>query len=382
VRTMNIYISENIKKLRKEKGITQETLSEHLGISCQAISKWERGETFPDITMLIPISSYFGVSTDQLLGVDNVKNQEKIQQYLDQYDKLSYLGKDKEKCDLIRQAYKEFPNDWGIVYNHLMSLLYDPYIESSNQFPGIPTHIEEMKRLCNYILDECTNENFRYEALSLMIEIYKHQNEKEKAISIIERFPNGYWSKGVEYECYYESGSPDWWHWIRFNINDFSSRLISKFRNCAVYSQSSPKERIMQFQKAIDFINLLYENKDFGRNHSQLYDLYSHMSEIYIQLEDYENAKKHLDLSLYHAKQYDQLQEITTHTSFFVQGNTFNKSEVYYAYESNSLKMQLEYISATSVYNSVRNTDWFKEILGKYRPYASDSKEVASGGEI
>lgn len=40
---MNIYFSENIKKLRKERQLTQETLAEYLGVSFQAVSKWERG---------------------------------------------------------------------------------------------------------------------------------------------------------------------------------------------------------------------------------------------------------------------------------------------------------------------------------------------------
>ena len=75
---MNMYIGENIKRLRREKNITQEKLAEHLRISCQAISKWERGETFPDITLVIPIAGYFGVSTDELLGVDHAKNEQKI----------------------------------------------------------------------------------------------------------------------------------------------------------------------------------------------------------------------------------------------------------------------------------------------------------------
>ncbi len=67
---MEITIGENIKRLRRSRGMTQEQLAEILNISNAAISKWERGDSFPDITMLFPIADYFGISVDQLMGHD------------------------------------------------------------------------------------------------------------------------------------------------------------------------------------------------------------------------------------------------------------------------------------------------------------------------
>ena len=65
---MEITIGENIKRLRLEKGITQEQLAEILNVSNAAVSKWERGGSFPDITLLFPLSDYFGISLDELMG--------------------------------------------------------------------------------------------------------------------------------------------------------------------------------------------------------------------------------------------------------------------------------------------------------------------------
>ena len=74
---MNIYFNENIKRLRKERDLTQEGLSDYLGVSFQAVSKWERGESYPDIKMLPEIAAFFNVTIDELLGTDKTRRNKK-----------------------------------------------------------------------------------------------------------------------------------------------------------------------------------------------------------------------------------------------------------------------------------------------------------------
>jgi len=81
-----IYFGETLKKLRKEKELTQEVLAEFLGVSFQAVSKWERNESYPDLSMLPVIAGFFSVSTDTLLGVDKAADEAKIQEYIDKYE--------------------------------------------------------------------------------------------------------------------------------------------------------------------------------------------------------------------------------------------------------------------------------------------------------
>lgn len=61
-------LSENIKKFRLEKNLTQEQLAAKLCISAQAVSKWETSDTYPDGTLLLPLARELGVSLDELFG--------------------------------------------------------------------------------------------------------------------------------------------------------------------------------------------------------------------------------------------------------------------------------------------------------------------------
>ena len=61
-------LSQNIRKFRQEKEMTQEQLANFLGVSAQAVSKWETSETYPDGALLVPLANVLGVSLDVLFG--------------------------------------------------------------------------------------------------------------------------------------------------------------------------------------------------------------------------------------------------------------------------------------------------------------------------
>lgn len=73
---MNIQLADRLVALRKENKLSQEALAEKLGLSRQAISKWERAEASPDTDNLISLAFLYGISLDQLLGNEQVKEQE------------------------------------------------------------------------------------------------------------------------------------------------------------------------------------------------------------------------------------------------------------------------------------------------------------------
>ena len=78
---MKLNIGETIKKLRKEREITQEEFAEVLGVSCQSVSRWENSSCYPDIELIPTIASFFGISTDKLMGIDEITEKENIEKY-------------------------------------------------------------------------------------------------------------------------------------------------------------------------------------------------------------------------------------------------------------------------------------------------------------
>ena len=69
-----IKVGEKIKELRQRKGRTQEALANELGVTAQAVSRWEKGICYPDMEVIPSIANYFGVSIDELFGYDNERS--------------------------------------------------------------------------------------------------------------------------------------------------------------------------------------------------------------------------------------------------------------------------------------------------------------------
>lgn len=80
-------IGDIIRKYRKNKGMTQEEMAACLGVTTPAVNKWEKGNTLPDITLLVPIARLLGITTDELLSFKTELADEEINQYLSNVQK-------------------------------------------------------------------------------------------------------------------------------------------------------------------------------------------------------------------------------------------------------------------------------------------------------
>lgn len=119
---MELLIGANIKRMRRERDLTQEELASHLGISFQSISKWERGDGYPDITMLPALASYFGISIDELLGMSESERNSRYCAINQMWADNNKSGAHQENVDLMRRALKAFPNDSPLLVQLSTSL--------------------------------------------------------------------------------------------------------------------------------------------------------------------------------------------------------------------------------------------------------------------
>jgi len=370
-----------IKALRRKMNLTQEELSERLNVSYQTISKWETNASLPDITMFPILANLFNVSTDELLGVDLAKKQVKIDAIIAEFDKLSNLGKEKEKFDYICRAYRDYPNDEKILQKYIWMLYYDPYFwedywdkkeegKLPESHPKVP-HKEEIIMLCERILKECFDEQLRYDAISLLSGIYSLMGNEEKALEYIKLLPHEL-QVGEMMELY-DRGSENWWKYARKDIYSTSEDFYVKIRNCANYAQSN-QESIRIYKKAVDFIKLIYDEGDYGFSNYNLSEAYLAMASLYCRECNYENCAKYLDLCFSYAKAYDELPEKTIHTSYLVRNYEFERSRVYSGYECNYVMHQLRSIQKCKHFDIIRNEPWFKDIIEKFTPFAKDVK--------
>ena len=112
---MMMYLPANLKKYRIAKGLTQEEVAAFLGITAQSVSKWERGESYPDITFLPALANIFETSVDLLIGMDAVRAEEtryNIHKTAVEYQKNGEYDK-AEKT--YREALLTYPNMPGMI---------------------------------------------------------------------------------------------------------------------------------------------------------------------------------------------------------------------------------------------------------------------------
>lgn len=135
-----------IKRLRKEKGYTQDQLANLLSVTPQAISRWENDSAMPDISLLIPIANVFSVSTDTLLEVDIARNHEHIADFAENALTFSppYGSKMAEKLAIYRDEVRKYPD--SIELREALYQILTHYVSLTGSFKD-PTITREMRCL-------------------------------------------------------------------------------------------------------------------------------------------------------------------------------------------------------------------------------------------
>lgn len=117
---MTNSIGQNIKRLRGEKGFTQEELAELINVTPQAVSKWENESGLPDISQIVPLASAFGVSTDTIFGTDGIDENAEALKITEEAMALQKYG-DAAGClaayDRLTEGLKKYPCSMTLLNN-------------------------------------------------------------------------------------------------------------------------------------------------------------------------------------------------------------------------------------------------------------------------
>ncbi|MCM1026006.1 MAG: helix-turn-helix domain-containing protein [Roseburia sp.] len=177
---MELKIGTKIRNLRKQKNISQEVLAQYLGVSFQAVSKWESGTTMPDVPMIPAIASFFGVSTDELFDYNQYELEKKIEEIV--AESVPYRGKDDARCEeILREGLKKYPGN-DVLLN---CLLY-----------SIPTpeRSDEVISICKSLIEGTKMDDVRYDACRILAETYAAMGETGLAKETIRRIPEIYFT--------------------------------------------------------------------------------------------------------------------------------------------------------------------------------------------
>lgn len=186
-------IGEKIKELRKEQNMTQAQLADKLGVSYQAVSKWENGTSSPDISLIPDITKAFSISADVLFDLVNpeVKKEEIYADYRDILDNTSsYLRARK----LLERAVKEFPMEYKF-YIMLGTMVFNciKNCDASIENPDIQYAVSCYDK----VIQGCDNiELVDYAKIGKCV-IYENLNLKEnvadstaEALNFMKKFPD------------------------------------------------------------------------------------------------------------------------------------------------------------------------------------------------
>ena len=160
-----IHFSENIIRLRRQRKITQEELAGFIGVTKASVSKWENGQSMPDVQLLPQLAAFFDVSIDALIGYDPQLSQEQIQKlYLEFTSDFSRLPFDKalEKVRAaVHRYYSCYPFLLQVCILYLNHYMLIPEEAMQKEF------LAETMELCDRILKNCKLVGVCNDAMSL-----------------------------------------------------------------------------------------------------------------------------------------------------------------------------------------------------------------------
>ena len=187
-----------IRRLRKERSLTQEELAELLGVTSQAVSKWENEVGMPDISQVVPIAHVLGVTTDLLFGNACIEGDEQVENFIREIEmRISNKPKEgisrfkhrKSCCEDVQKMLAVYPNNYKLICCSLAFIVYLLWDYTEEQFADEITDRKsemnawaaEATRQAGIILNHCTDSEYLNQANRWLVSVYRIMNDYTKA---------------------------------------------------------------------------------------------------------------------------------------------------------------------------------------------------------
>ncbi len=362
---MNIKIGAKIKDLRRENNVTQDTLAAAIGVTPQAVSRWEAETGYPDIELLPSLADFFSVSVDELVGYRLSDREEKLSRVKSELNRLSEVGSAAEQLEYARLAASQFPTDCEIKCSLATSL----YLMFDNTEDG--SVLSEAESLCTYVIENCKVYDTRYDAVSTLFTIYSKTNRPHKALELTEELiPMKYCREFLLSEG---TGDGKTELYIQDEISKLTDCLGTAiwglcFNEDLPNDPSTWEKKIVMMETSSKLYLMIY-GEDLMFYHTRLAFNYFMMSTYQMALGREADALDSLEKMCHHATQYD-LSYSVDHDKYYTSIFT---DKIIYPEPSNSFHELTEHSQsyymleklANPRYASVKDTERFKAVVEK-----------------
>lgn len=357
-------IGKIIKKLRRDKDMTQEKLAEYLNISTQAVSRWETDLAMPDITLLPALANIFNVTTDYLLGVDITKKKERITEYGNAANEANTKGDVETIISIWRNALHEFPNDCGVM----LALAGALHMYGGDDKEKKNRYFNESLLLSEKVHNDSTNDNERNLAVLMLVQLYTYKGEYEMAKKFAENMPNMHLCSNELLSGVLKGDELLINQRENFDLHFlFMRENLEKIANNDIYTISEKLELYLMYDKMYDLVF-----KDDLDEMKKIYGWYIQIAEYYGSLGDVENTFKYIEKAKENAIACDTNPPYKykyTMKSLLFKGmaRELNFSKNYTFNESMNI---LKIFDKHKEFDFIRNEQRFKDIVAELEQYA------------
>ena len=364
-----LKLGENLKKFRLKGELTQEQLADILGVSAQAVSRWENGTTYPDITLLPIIASYFEITLDELMGMDDFKSEAQIKELLDKLDDNGSKGLIYENILLLRDAVKTYPTNYELQFRLVHQLTFCQYKNGQGLSDEEQNNLNrEAVEVGNRILSHCTDGTIINRTTQQLAYIYSRLGETEKAIEYAKKLPDiGACSTVILGDIC--EGEQQKLH-LQQAVKYYTGMFWCNLRNMADLEckdeTMTNAERISIMKKALALLDIVYENGDYLNYSDTVSSTHQYIADMAMLEGNYELALSSLEKAAEFAIMSDTLPERAQHTSLLVNKIYYDVHEMIKNYDFTNCKILYDKMQRER-YDAIRDDKRFIDVLDKIR---------------